>query len=177
MLPPSVDLPASTCPIKITFTCSLPYTSSSTSLSTAAACSLATASASRCAALLSAGVGLDFPDDRDGDALPLGDAADLSDFSSAFAAVTFAPSSAEGASFGAVSVGADVAPAASPPMDRTFVFGAADSTPTERVFTTGGPEVVAVSASFGTGFELVGVAASPPVGLFRMPGVRTGGFD
>ena len=47
MFPPNVDFPASTCPMKTTLTCSLPYMSWTRVSSSSSSCSLTTASASR----------------------------------------------------------------------------------------------------------------------------------
>ena len=47
MFPPNVDFPASTCPMKTTLTCSLPYMSWTRLSSSSSSCSLTTASASR----------------------------------------------------------------------------------------------------------------------------------
>lgn len=139
MLPPRVDLPASTCPMNIRFTCSFPYTSSKISSSTSAACSFVTASASRTDDMASAGVGLEASDDGAGETLPFVDKADLSDFSIALVAASLAPSSADGASFLAaedlVNDGTGGVP-----MERIFGLGGATSPPIENVFT-GGAEV------------------------------------
>ena len=112
------------------FTCSLPYTSARISSSTSAACSLATASASRIAALVSPGVGLDFPEFGADEDLVVEIPVGLSVFSIAFNAVALAPSSADGASFFAGVVESIVrilafGTGASPVMERTLAFAEA----------------------------------------------------
>ena len=122
--------------MKTKFTCSFPYTSSNISSSTSAACSFVTASASLLASQASADVGLDQPEDGEGETFPLVPAADFSVFSIAFAAATFALSSAE------VSLAAEGAGVGTP-MDITFGFCAVApgvSPPIESVLTTDGPE-------------------------------------
>jgi len=117
-------------------------------------------------------VGLDRPEEGDGDVFPLVAVASFSVFSIAFAAAVLAPSSADasGLLLGAAGVGT--------PMDRTLVFGAAAagvSPPIERVLTTGGPEDVAgFGKGAGAGFvaeAAVGEGAgSAPDGLLAITG-------
>ena len=154
--------------MKIKLTCSLPYTSSKTSSSTSAACSFATASASLLASLTSAAVGLDLPDEGDGDVVPFRAVLDLSVFSMALAAIVFAPSSAEASGFDAGAAGVGT------PMLNTFVLaaGAVSSIPIDKVLTGAGPEE-------GAGFDGGGAAAGgrpelPSVGLFAIVGILCG---
>ena len=120
------------------------------------------------AALLSAGVGLDFPDEGVDGVLPFVDVAGFSVFSIAFAAVILAPSSGGGVSFGA-----DVAPGTLPPIDRTFGLGATASAPIDKVFT-GAAGVEDGSFVFDEGVVLEGLFASTPVGRFAIIGTRCG---
>lgn len=81
-------------------------------------------------------MGLDRPEDGEGEVVPLVPTADFSVFSIALAAATFAPSSAE-ASLAAEGAGVGT------PMEKIFAFGAVASgvsPPVESVLTTGGPE-------------------------------------
>lgn len=93
--PPSVDLPASTCPMKTRLKCSLRYLSSGSSSLIWAACSFATASASLVASLISVGDGRDRPDDSHVLLFVLAFVTGSREFSVALAALVIAPSSAD----------------------------------------------------------------------------------
>lgn len=137
--PPRVDFPASTWPMKIRLTCSLPYTSCKVSSSTSAVCSFITASASLVTPFFSPGIGEDFPVDEDGEILPDEEVAFSLVCSTAFAAATFGASSEVEFSFevGESDLFGAVAGADGTPIERTLVFGGIAVEPDERTFAFG----------------------------------------
>jgi hypothetical protein len=159
--------------MKIRFTCSLPYTSFKVSSSTSAVCSFSTASASRFSIFFSAGVGDDFPVDGEGEVLPDDEAGFSLVFSIAFAAVTFEPSSSEGASFdvGESDLLGAAAGADGTPVDNTFGLGCVASVPSVRTFAFGAAagvvleDVIDAADSAGAGTNCWEVS---PVGLFAI---------
>lgn len=176
MAPPSVDLPASTWPMKMMLTCSLPYISLRVSSSTSALCSCSTAAASRVAALGPARDGLDRPEEGVGDVFPEG--VSLEDvfspvFSMALAAVTLEPSSGLASSLlsaAAASFFGSSFAGAVPPIVRTLAFGLGASPPMLRTFVP--PSFATVTLADGSAD-----AAAGSVGRFAMVGVCLGACD
>ena len=154
--------------MKIILTCSLPYTSARTSVSTSSACSFRTASVSTF--LISAGVGEDLPEDAGVKVLPFGVVAeDFSVFSIALAAVTLAPSEADGAGSSFFLGGVEGVVST---IESTFGFPTEPSPPIDNDFTTGAAGVgEAVDAGLDVGTGGLATVGSVPVGLLAIIGV------